>query len=148
MWTRAALILTVAFAVTVTADARQTAPRPVIEGVFSKVAEPAQRSSSRVTAAVIALRDDRRSASVAEVPHPDATTVDAEPGQFMAGSYTDQAGTRPYKLYVPSSYVAGHGPALPLVVMLHGCTQTPDDFAAGTRGASCVTGYSSRSRFC
>ena len=51
----------------------------------------------------------------------------------MAGSYTDQAGTRPYKLYVPSSYVAGHGPALPLVVMLHGCTQTPDDFAAGTR---------------
>jgi cytochrome oxidase Cu insertion factor (SCO1/SenC/PrrC family) len=31
MWTRAALILTVAFAVTVTADARQTAPRPVID---------------------------------------------------------------------------------------------------------------------
>lgn len=50
--------------------------------------------------------------------------------QFIAASYSDQAGTRAYKLYVPSGY---HGQALPLIVMLHGCTQSPDDFAAGTR---------------
>ena len=31
---------------------------------------------------------------------------------------------------MPSTY---HGQTLPLVVMLHGCTQSPDDFAAGTR---------------
>ncbi len=50
--------------------------------------------------------------------------------KFLAGSYTNQAGSRAYKLYVPSTY---HGQTLPLVVMLHGCTQSPDDFAAGTR---------------
>jgi poly(hydroxyalkanoate) depolymerase family esterase len=51
-------------------------------------------------------------------------------GQFIEGSYTNKAGTRAYKLYVPKGYC---GQALPLVVMLHGCTQNPDDFAAGTR---------------
>jgi poly(hydroxyalkanoate) depolymerase family esterase len=53
-------------------------------------------------------------------------------GTFLSRSYSNHAGTRPYKLYVPSSYRAD-GPALPLVVMLHGCTQSPDDFAAGTQ---------------
>ncbi len=38
-----------------------------------------------------------------------------------------------YKLYVPSSYDAASGLRVPMVMMLHGCTQSPDDFATGTR---------------
>jgi poly(hydroxyalkanoate) depolymerase family esterase len=51
-------------------------------------------------------------------------------GSFTSASFTNPAGSRTYKLFVPST--AGTRP-LPLVVMLHGCTQSPDDFAAGTR---------------
>jgi poly(hydroxyalkanoate) depolymerase family esterase len=50
--------------------------------------------------------------------------------QFSEHTYTGSAGTRRYKLFIPSEY---RGQPLPLVVMLHGCTQTPDDFATGTR---------------
>ncbi|HEX2241417.1 MAG TPA: PHB depolymerase family esterase, partial [Actinomycetota bacterium] len=40
------------------------------------------------------------------------------------------AGTRAYKVYLPAGF---SGQSLPLVVMLHGCKQTPDDFAVATR---------------
>jgi poly(hydroxyalkanoate) depolymerase family esterase len=53
-----------------------------------------------------------------------------EGAQFLARSYSAEAGSRGYKLYVPCGY---KGEPVPLVVMLHGCTQSPDDFAAGTR---------------
>jgi poly(hydroxyalkanoate) depolymerase family esterase len=49
---------------------------------------------------------------------------------FISGIHTHASLTRRYKLYVPPHHA---GKNLPLVVMLHGCTQDPDDFAAGTR---------------
>ena len=68
--------------------------------------------------------------STVEVPRRQAPAVDGQPGQFVAGSYAGEAGARPYKLYIPTSYAEQR---LPLVVMLHGCTQTADAFADGTR---------------
>ncbi|PVE21307.1 esterase [Microvirga sp. KLBC 81] len=53
-----------------------------------------------------------------------------EGASFEERSFANEAGSRSYKIYVPSGYT---GQALPLVVMLHGCTQSPDDFAAGTK---------------
>lgn len=82
--------------------------------VIDVVPEPIERSATR---------------GHARAPLPDEAPAGERSGFFTA-SYTNQAGTRAYKLYIPGSY---RGQALPLIVMLHGCTQTPDDFAAGTR---------------
>jgi poly(hydroxyalkanoate) depolymerase family esterase len=58
---------------------------------------------------------------------PDAVSDGA---RFEEYTYANAAGSRMYKLFVPSCYC---GNPLPLIVMLHGCKQSPDDFAAGTR---------------
>lgn len=57
------------------------------------------------------------------------TVAGASSGEFSNGTHTDTSLTRRYKLYVPAGPL---GRQRPLVVMLHGCTQNPDDFAVGT----------------
>ncbi|MEO8746100.1 MAG: PHB depolymerase family esterase [Rhodanobacter sp.] len=49
---------------------------------------------------------------------------------FEAHRFVGDAGELDYKLYVPASIDTAHPP---LLLMLHGCTQSPDDFARGTR---------------
>jgi poly(hydroxyalkanoate) depolymerase family esterase len=53
--------------------------------------------------------------------------------KFITSAYRNEAGERTYKVYVPESHASAGVGAMPMVVMLHGCTQSPDDFAAGTR---------------
>src|ERR1700681_4727970 len=72
----------------------------------------------------LATEDTSSGGSSARASTPEERT------QFSEHTYTGSAGTRRYKLFIPSAY---RGQPLPLVVMLHGCTQTPDDFATGTR---------------
>lgn len=65
----------------------------------------------------------RLPARVPELPLPDGA-------EFRDLTFAGAAGSRRYRLYVPASRSDGiEG----LVVMLHGCTQSPEDFAAGTR---------------
>lgn len=49
--------------------------------------------------------------------------------RFVERRFMSSAGARDYKLFMPT----GRSGARPLVVMLHGCSQSPEDFAAGTR---------------
>ena len=59
-------------------------------------------------------------------PAPEPTGLD----RFSSHAFHGRPGARDYKLYVPARY---RGQAMPLIVMLHGCTQSPDDFSAGTQ---------------
>jgi poly(hydroxyalkanoate) depolymerase family esterase len=70
--------------------------------------------------------NDSAEAGFAEAP----VVVRPELPRFAESSFTGAAGTRAFKLFEPAGF--GETP-LPLVVMLHGCTQDPDDFARGTR---------------
>jgi poly(hydroxyalkanoate) depolymerase family esterase len=49
--------------------------------------------------------------------------------EFLSLTHSGPQGRRAYRLYVPARPTKG---PMPLIVMLHGCTQTPEDFAAGT----------------
>ncbi len=56
------------------------------------------------------------------VPLPDGAA-------YLTRTFTCEAGSRDYTIYVPSQRGRRKRP---LVIMLHGCTQNPDDFAVGT----------------
>jgi poly(hydroxyalkanoate) depolymerase family esterase len=91
-----------------------------------------QRATQAIQAAL------GQAAIVEPPPHPVAPALrlpappqpNARPeGQFIAGVHHEGGAQRAYKLYVPPGL---DGRPAPLVVMLHGCKQDPDDFAAGT----------------
>jgi poly(hydroxyalkanoate) depolymerase family esterase len=63
--------------------------------------------------------------------HGDTVTEKARDSEnFRARQFQSAVGSLAYKLYVPSDHADRE---LALVMMLHGCTQNPDDFARGTR---------------
>lgn len=98
--------------------------------IQNKVFEPAIANSFRGSIDQIGRRGFRLpggSGHRAPTPIPAELPNGAE---FLTCTFSNRAGSRPYKLYLPGGY---HGQSAPLIVMLHGCTQSPDDFAAGTR---------------
>jgi len=61
-------------------------------------------------------------------PLSDAVAV-PQGASFQSLTYRGPHGTREYRLYIPARRPDA---SMPLIVMLHGCTQTPEDFATGT----------------
>lgn len=58
------------------------------------------------------------------------TRIGKEDQRFSLRNVQGKFGSLDYKLYVPADHASRE---LALVMMLHGCTQDPDDFALGTR---------------
>jgi poly(hydroxyalkanoate) depolymerase family esterase len=86
--------------------------------------------AGRLMEATAALQRNLGTLPASLTAHTPAVEDPDSESRFLARTFSSQAGTRPYKLYIPTGY---HGQPVPLVVMLHGCTQSPDDFASGTR---------------
>ena len=96
--------------------------------------EPASSAQPRMLRALLDRKEARsgiglRDGVMKRVP-PSTPDIVPEGARFIERTYSSPAGSRTYKLFIPSCY---REQPLPLVVMLHGCTQSPDDFAAGTR---------------
>ena len=111
----------------------QPAPADNVVDINPAFAETAKPQAAPRRAGIAGLAQRLRAGmgqpvvdDVEEVAASDAAPLK---GKFLSLSCTAPAGTRAYKLYIPSTYA---GEPAPLVVMLHGCKQNPDDFAAGT----------------
>ena len=72
--------------------------------------------------------------AVVVTPSARANPAEAPPaqGSFTRIALRHEGVLRHYKLFVPPAAATSAKTPLPLVVMLHGCKQNPDDFATGT----------------
>ena len=84
----------------------------------------------------LAVRPRAPSAHPARTPLPPEIRPTPRPaarGTSTKFTHAGAAGTRGYVLYVPPGLAPAADAGAPLLLMLHGCTQSPEDFAAGTR---------------
>ena len=109
--------------------------------------EPATCAQSHMRRALLDRKEARSGIGLRGVmKRAPLSTPDIVPegARFIESTYSSPAGSRAYRLFIPSRY---REQPLPLVVMLHGCTQSPNDFAAGTRmnflaeGQNCFVVY-------
>src|SRR5258707_14849443 len=92
---------------------------------YARLFRSLQRAARRF--GFLAARPTIPAASAAPAPVPAAPRRE---GRFVLAPYTNGSRTRAYKTYIPAR---DEGQPRPLVVMPHGCQQTPYDFAAGPR---------------
>ncbi len=111
-------------------------PRPAPEDAVARAARTTGAGAATGPAMVLdgCVFELDPPSSAAGTPNDPAANpaADAGPGEFSSGTYTHASRTCRYKLYAPPGSAVPSGLERPLVVMLHGCTQDPEDFAAGT----------------
>ncbi len=121
-------------------------PNPVdavIEGDFTrldpapphaKAAPPkAKPGGGKRRAATSPLAETLRKITAGGMPIRRPVSGQSDPvpkgAQYLSLTYRSAQGSRGYRLYIPAKRSAA---PMPLIIMLHGCTQTPEDFAVGT----------------
>ena len=102
----------------------QSAPTP-----HDKPAATSHRDAGWIVDAEARFIDDAPELAVPVGTSQAGTSSDE---QWLLGSYCHGGRQLAYRLYVPPGSALEAGPR-PLILMLHGCTQGPQDFAAGTR---------------
>ncbi|MFN4155330.1 MAG: alpha/beta hydrolase family esterase [Paracoccaceae bacterium] len=111
--------------------------KDMIEGTFSRVGDtppkPDPTKPAPPRARHKSLNETLRTIAAGGMPKTGVLTPAPlnlpEGAQFLSLSHQGAQGSRDYRLYVPARKPKG---PMPLIVMLHGCTQSPEDFAAGT----------------
>jgi poly(hydroxyalkanoate) depolymerase family esterase len=88
------------------------------------VAPPVRRPLGEI------LRDLRAKPTMPPVPASELQPAHAFGERFLKRVYRGPAGSLTYRLYLPADHDRRD---LALVLMLHGCTQNPEDFALGTQ---------------
>jgi poly(hydroxyalkanoate) depolymerase family esterase len=89
-------------------------------------------ADDRVLDGLVSEVDPLRASHVGASPHDSVTAsaaVSPPVSRFETGSFQHGGRTLAYKVFEPPQPASG---LRPVVLMLHGCTQNPDDFAAGT----------------
>ncbi|MEH6775326.1 MAG: PHB depolymerase family esterase [Cereibacter changlensis] len=104
------------------AKTRKPAPKPKPKPPTAKPRAPLGETLRRISAGGMPARPAL----------PRKPPAVARGARFIGGRVSLGGETRDYKLYVPAAPASGEEALLPLVVMLHGCSQTPEDFARGT----------------
>jgi poly(hydroxyalkanoate) depolymerase family esterase len=108
--------------------ASATAPFTALKPKKTRRRKPATPRAGRSLGAVVAQLRAAQARLPGATPQRTVTPRIPAGAQYLARTHRSATGTRDYKLYLP----AGQAPK-GLILMLHGCGQTPDDFAVGTR---------------